>query len=85
MCKLCANHVQITYKHKNKPKKAAGDEKSYRHAQILSDHLKKCYRNLPPSFKRAHIDVFRLYDRDIPEVPLWVVHENPLNKATPYS
>jgi len=51
-----------------KPKNYVTDEKAEHHAEILANRLKNRYRHLARRFKRAHIDVFRLYDRDIPEV-----------------
>ena len=51
-----------------KPKNYITDEKAEHHAEILANRLKKSYKHLSRRFKRANIDVFRLYDRDIPEV-----------------
>jgi 23S rRNA G2069 N7-methylase RlmK/C1962 C5-methylase RlmI len=51
-----------------KPKHYITDRKAEHHAEILANRLKKNYRHLARRFKREHIDVFRLYDRDIPEV-----------------
>ncbi len=51
-----------------KPKNYITDEKTEHHAEILINRLKNRYKHLAKRFKRAHIDVFRLYDRDIPEV-----------------
>ena len=50
------------------PKNYVTDEKAEHHAEILSNRLKNRYRHLARRFRRANIDVFRLYDRDIPEV-----------------
>lgn len=43
-------------------------EKTAHHAEILGNRVRKQYRHLRKRFKRAHIDCFRLYDWDIPEV-----------------
>ena len=51
-----------------KPKNYVTDEKAEHHAEIFANRLKKRYRHLARRFRRAQIDVFRLYDRDIPEV-----------------
>ncbi|MCK5260024.1 MAG: SAM-dependent methyltransferase, partial [Candidatus Omnitrophica bacterium] len=51
-----------------KPKNYVTDEKAEHHAEILANRLKNRYRYLARRFRRANIDVFRLYDRDIPEV-----------------
>ncbi len=51
-----------------RPKNYVTDERADYHALILANRLKKNYRHLARRFKRANIDVFRLYDRDIPEV-----------------
>jgi len=51
-----------------KPKNYVTDEKAAYHAEIFANRLKNNYRHLARRFRRAHIDVFRLYDRDIPEV-----------------
>ena len=37
-------------------------------AQMLGNRLRKTFRKLKPGFDRRSIEVFRLYDRDIPEV-----------------
>ena len=50
------------------PKNYVTDEKAEYHAEILANRLKNRYRHLARRFRRANIDVFRLYDRDIPEV-----------------
>ena len=39
-----------------------------RHAEMLSNRVKKRYRHLHKRFARQKIDVFRLYDWDIPEI-----------------
>ena len=51
-----------------KPKHFVTEEKTEYHAQVLANRLKARYRHLARKFRRAGIDVFRLYDRDIPEV-----------------
>ncbi|MCK5014940.1 MAG: class I SAM-dependent methyltransferase [Candidatus Omnitrophica bacterium] len=51
-----------------KPKNYVTDVKAEHHAEIFANRLKNRYRHLARRFKRSHIDVFRLYDRDIPEV-----------------
>lgn len=52
----------------SKPKHFVTDEKAEYHAQVLANRLKARYRHLARKFKREGIGVFRLYDRDIPEV-----------------
>lgn len=52
----------------SKPKNYVTDERAEYHAQLLANRLKNTYRHLARRFKRANIDVFRLYDRDIPEI-----------------
>ena len=39
-------------------------------AQMLANRLQKRYRHLRKWAQRLHIGAFRLYDRDIPEIPL---------------
>lgn len=51
-----------------KSKHYVTDEKAEHHAEILANRLKNRYRHLARRFRRANVDVFRLYDRDIPEV-----------------
>ncbi len=51
-----------------KPKHYVTDEKIEHHAEILANRVKRQYRHLARRFRRQNIDVFRLYDRDIPEV-----------------
>ena len=46
------------------------DEKNAAQAEMLSNRLKKRYRHLRKWAKRSGTDAFRLYDRDIPEIPL---------------
>jgi 23S rRNA G2069 N7-methylase RlmK/C1962 C5-methylase RlmI len=46
------------------------DEKTAEQAQMLANRLKKRSRHLSKWAKRAGTDAFRLYDRDIPEIPL---------------
>jgi 23S rRNA (cytosine1962-C5)-methyltransferase len=43
-------------------------EKTRHHAEILANRVKKRYAHLRKRFARRHIDCFRLYDWDIPEV-----------------
>ncbi|MDR0643647.1 MAG: class I SAM-dependent methyltransferase [Treponema sp.] len=45
-------------------------EKTAYQAEILFNRLKKRYRHLKKWAKRIGTDAFRLYDRDIPEIPL---------------
>lgn len=52
----------------NKPKNYITDEKAEHHAEIFANRVKNSYKHLSRRFRRANIDVFRLYDRDIPEV-----------------
>ncbi|MBN1870423.1 MAG: class I SAM-dependent methyltransferase [Candidatus Omnitrophica bacterium] len=52
----------------DKPKHYVTAGKAEHHAEIFANRLKNRYRHLARRFRRAHIDVFRLYDRDIPEV-----------------
>lgn len=41
----------------------------YRHqAQMLANRVSKRYKHLQPRFRKQNIDVFRLYDWDIPEI-----------------
>lgn len=51
-----------------KPKHFITPEKVEHHAEILANRLKNRYKHLARRFRRQNIDVFRLYDRDIPEV-----------------
>ncbi|MDD3375344.1 MAG: class I SAM-dependent methyltransferase [Candidatus Omnitrophica bacterium] len=44
------------------------DEKIEYHAEIFANRIKRQYKHLARRFQRRNIDVFRLYDRDIPEV-----------------
>ncbi|GHT77272.1 rRNA (guanine-N2)-methyltransferase [Spirochaetia bacterium] len=46
------------------------DEKNAAQAEMLHNRLKKRYRHLKKWAKRTGTEVFRLYDRDIPEIPL---------------
>ena len=46
------------------------DEKTSLQAQILSNRLEKRFRHLKKWAQRTGAGVFRLYDRDIPEIPL---------------
>ncbi|MDR0412142.1 MAG: class I SAM-dependent methyltransferase [Treponema sp.] len=45
-------------------------EKTAYQAEMLSNRLKKRYRHLKKWARRIGTDAFRLYDRDIPEIPL---------------
>jgi 23S rRNA G2069 N7-methylase RlmK/C1962 C5-methylase RlmI len=45
-------------------------EKTAAQAEMLENRLRKRYKHLKKWAKRIGIDVFRLYDRDIPEIPL---------------
>ena len=46
------------------------DEKTAAQAEMLANRLKKRYRHLSKWARRSNISAFRLYDRDIPEIPL---------------
>ena len=46
------------------------DEKTPAQGEMLRNRIKKRYRHLKKWAKRIGTDVFRLYDRDIPEIPL---------------
>jgi 23S rRNA G2069 N7-methylase RlmK/C1962 C5-methylase RlmI len=46
------------------------DEKTASQAEMLENRLRKRYKHLKKWAKRSGTDVFRLYDRDIPEIPL---------------
>jgi 23S rRNA G2069 N7-methylase RlmK/C1962 C5-methylase RlmI len=46
------------------------ETKTAEQAQMLANRLKKRARHLAKWAKRADTDAFRLYDRDIPEIPL---------------
>jgi len=46
------------------------EEKTKYQAELLRNRLSKRYRHLRKWAKRVGIDAFRLYDRDIPEIPL---------------
>jgi 23S rRNA G2069 N7-methylase RlmK/C1962 C5-methylase RlmI len=48
----------------------AGEEKTAVQAEMLENRLKKRYRHLKKWARRVGTDAFRLYDRDIPEIPL---------------
>ena len=43
-------------------------EKTRHHAEILANRIRKRFAHLSKRFKRQHIDCFRLFDWDIPEV-----------------
>jgi 23S rRNA G2069 N7-methylase RlmK/C1962 C5-methylase RlmI len=49
---------------------AAGEEKTALQAEMLENRLRKRCRHLKKWARRIGTDVFRLYDRDIPEIPL---------------
>ena len=51
-----------------RPKHYVTAERAEEQAVIFANRLKKRYRHLSRKFRHANIDVFRLYDRDIPEV-----------------
>jgi 23S rRNA G2069 N7-methylase RlmK/C1962 C5-methylase RlmI len=46
------------------------DEKVAGQAEMLANRLKKRFRHLSKWAKRSNTNAFRLYDRDIPEIPL---------------
>ncbi len=46
------------------------DERNVRQADFLENRLKKRYRHLKKWAARSGISSYRLYDRDIPEIPL---------------
>ena len=46
------------------------DSKTAVQAQMLANRLNKRYRHLKKWAKRSCLNAFRLYDRDIPEIPL---------------
>ena len=46
------------------------DIKTAAQARMFANRLKKRYRHLHKWAKRSNLDAFRLYDRDIPEIPL---------------
>ncbi|MDR1108167.1 MAG: class I SAM-dependent methyltransferase [Spirochaetaceae bacterium] len=50
--------------------KISGEEKLAFQGEQLHNRVKKRYRHLKKWAKRTGTDVFRLYDRDIPEIPL---------------
>ncbi len=52
----------------NIPKNYVTDDKAEHHAEIFANRLKNRYKHLKRRFKRNDIDVFRLYDWDIPEI-----------------
>jgi 23S rRNA (cytosine1962-C5)-methyltransferase len=39
-----------------------------RHAEMLANRAHKVWKTLRPKFEKQNIGVFRIYDRDIPEV-----------------
>jgi 23S rRNA (cytosine1962-C5)-methyltransferase len=46
------------------------DEKTTEQSQMLANRLQKRFRHLKKWAQRKNIGAFRLYDRDIPEIPL---------------
>jgi 23S rRNA G2069 N7-methylase RlmK/C1962 C5-methylase RlmI len=50
--------------------KSGPEEKTAAQAEMLANRLKKRFRHLKKWAKRRGIGAFRLYDRDIPEIPL---------------
>ncbi|MDR2029712.1 MAG: class I SAM-dependent methyltransferase [Treponema sp.] len=50
--------------------KTEGEEKTASQAEMLENRLRKRYRHLKKWARRVGTDVFRVYDRDIPEIPL---------------
>ncbi|MDR0689818.1 MAG: class I SAM-dependent methyltransferase [Spirochaetaceae bacterium] len=50
--------------------KNPGELKTGSQGEMLHNRIKKRYRHLKKWAKRTGTDVFRLYDRDIPEIPL---------------
>jgi 23S rRNA G2069 N7-methylase RlmK/C1962 C5-methylase RlmI len=46
------------------------DQKNTAQAEMLANRLKKRFRHLRKWARRIETDAFRLYDRDIPEIPL---------------
>jgi 23S rRNA G2069 N7-methylase RlmK/C1962 C5-methylase RlmI len=46
------------------------DQKIAAQAEMFANRLKKRFRHLKKWAKRRGVDAFRLYDRDIPEIPL---------------
>lgn len=49
---------------------AASDPKTAAQAEMLANRLQKRYKHLGKWARRIGADAFRLYDRDIPEIPL---------------
>ena len=46
------------------------DEKTSYQAQIFANRLSRSYKQLRKWARRERVTCYRLYDRDIPEVPL---------------
>ena len=46
------------------------DDKTTAQAEMLANRLQKRFRHLRKWARRSNIEAFRLYDRDIPEIPL---------------
>jgi len=49
---------------------AESTDKTAAQAEMLANRLKKRYRHLRKWARRSNVGAFRLYDRDIPEIPL---------------
>jgi len=49
---------------------SSGGEKTKAHAEMLANRLQKRFRHLKKWAQRTKAGVFRLYDKDIPEIPL---------------
>jgi 23S rRNA G2069 N7-methylase RlmK/C1962 C5-methylase RlmI len=54
----------------NNPRHRDNDEKTAAQAQMLANRLDKRYKHLKKWAKRTGCGAFRLYDKDIPEIPL---------------
>jgi 23S rRNA G2069 N7-methylase RlmK/C1962 C5-methylase RlmI len=52
------------------PRLPTNPDKTAAQAEMLENRLRKRYKHLKKWAKRIGTDVFRLYDRDIPEIPL---------------
>ena len=46
------------------------DNKTQYQCELLGNRLSKRYKHLKKWAKRSNINCFRLYDKDIPEIPL---------------
>ena len=51
-----------------RPRHFITPERTIQHAEILSNRVRKRFRHLAKRFRRLHIDCFRLYDWDVPEI-----------------